>query len=118
MGRFSVTIEVADPDRRGYRAVAALVDTGASFTTLPAALVRDLGVVPHTRGAFVLATGETVTRDIGRTWVRVDGREEMTMVVFGEDNALALLGAVTLEELRLGVDPIARKLIPVPGLLA
>jgi hypothetical protein len=41
----------------------------------------------------------------------------MPIVVFGDEGALPLLGAVTLEEFGLGVDPIARKLIPVPGLL-
>jgi len=38
-------------------------------------------------------------------------------VVFGEDGGPLLLGAVTLEEFGLGVDPVARKLVPVPGLL-
>jgi predicted aspartyl protease len=63
----------------------------------------------------LLATGETVVRDIGRTWVRIDGRMEMTIVVFGDDGAPPLLGAVTLEEFGLGVDPVG--LVPVPGLL-
>jgi predicted aspartyl protease len=117
MGTFSVTIEAADPTGRRFRPVEALVDTGASYTTLPASFLRDLGVTPHSQRPFLLATGETVMRDIGRTWVRIDGRTEMTIVVFVEDGAPPLLGAVTLEELGLGVYPVARKLIPVPGLL-
>ncbi len=117
MGTFSVTIEAGDPQAQRFRAVEALVDTGASYTTLPASLLRDLGVAPHGRRPFLLATGRTVTRDVGRTWVRIDGRVEMTIVVFADDDAPRLLGAVTLEEFGLGVDPVARKLIPVPGLL-
>ena len=112
-----MTIEAGDPQAQRFRAVEALVDTGASYTTLPAPLLRDLGVAPHGRRPFLLATGGTVMRDIGRTWVRIDGRVEMTIVVFGDPDGLPLLGAVTLEEFGLGVDPVARKLVPVPGLL-
>jgi hypothetical protein len=54
---------------------------------------------------------------MGRTWVRIDGNEEMTLVVFGEDDAQPLLGAVTLEEFLLAPDPIRQRLVPVNGLL-
>jgi len=36
---------------------------------------------------------------------------------YREMSALVDMGAVTLEEFWLGVDPIAQRLIPVPGLL-
>jgi len=117
MGTFSVTVEVGDPQAQRFHAVQALADTGASYTTLPASLLRDLGVTPHGQRPFLLATGGTVVREIGRTWVRIDGRVEMTIVVFADERALPLLGAVTLEEFGLGVDPVGRKLVPVPGLL-
>ena len=117
MGTFSVTIEAGDPQGRRFRAVEALVDTGASYTTLPTSFLGDLGVTPHGQRPFLLATGGTVVRDIGRTWVRIDERMEMTIVVFADEGAPALLGAVTLEEFGLSVDPVARKLVPVPGLL-
>jgi predicted aspartyl protease len=117
MGTFSVTIDAGDPQGQRFRAVEALVDTGASYTSLPSGLLRELGVAPHGQRPFLLSTGDTVVRDVGRTWVRIDGQTEMTIVVFGDDGASPLLGAVTLEEFGLGVDPIARKLIPVPGLL-
>jgi clan AA aspartic protease len=118
MGTFNVTFEVGTPAPAGFQEVNALVDTGASYTTLPATLLRSLGVEPHARRNFTLATGDLVQRDLGRTWVKIDGQTEMTMVVFGDDAALPLLGAVTLEEFGLGVDPVAKKLISVPGLLA
>lgn len=57
-------------------------------------------------------------RDVGRAWLRVEEKEEFTLVVFGDEGAQPLLGAVALEEMGLGVDPIARKLIPVDGYLA
>lgn len=117
MGAFRVTIEIGDPSGQRFETVEALVDTGATYTTASAPLLARLGVVPHTRDSFVLADGRRVERDIGRTWVRVDGRGEITLVVFGDPDTPPLLGAYTLEGLRLAADPVGRRLIPVPGLL-
>ena len=117
MGTFRVTIEIGDPSGADYREVLALVDTGASHTAIPASVLRELGVAPQTRATFRLADGREVELDMGRIWVRIDGSEEMTLVVFGGEGTDPILGAVTLEEFRLGVDPIAQRLIPVSGLL-
>ncbi len=97
--------------------VQALVDTGASYSMLPGALLRELGVQSRGRRPFVLASGAMMTREVGQTWVRVDGHEVMTIIVFGDDAGPTLLGAVTLEEMGLGVDPLGQKLMEVPGLL-
>ncbi len=117
MGTFRVSIEVGDPAGQRYETVEALVDTGATYTTLPAPFLHGLGIVPHARDTFVLADGRRVERDIGRAWIRVDGRTEFTLVVFGEPGTPPLLGAYALEGLRLAADPVARRLTPVPGLL-
>ena len=117
MGTFRVSIEIGDAAGQRYEIVEALVDTGATYTTLPAPLLERLGVVPHVRDTFVLADGRRVDRDIGRAWVRVNGRAELTLVVFGDPGTPALLGAYTLEGLRLAADPVGRRLVPVPGLL-
>lgn len=114
MGTFTVRLEVGDKTQSRFEVVDALVDTGATYTVLPRALLERLGVVPHARGRFELADGSEVELDLGRTWVRLNGHEEFTLVVFGED---ALLGAVTLEELRLAPDPAGRRLLSVPALL-
>ncbi|MHB8682961.1 MAG: aspartyl protease family protein [Dehalococcoidia bacterium] len=117
MGTCNVTIHAGDPGRTRFEPVEALVDTGASYTMLPAALLRRLDVPVTGSRPFVLASGERITREVGQTWVRVDGREVMTVVAFGDDGGPSLLGAVTLEEFGLGVDPLGQKLIEVPGLL-
>jgi predicted aspartyl protease len=117
VGTFRVNIEVGDQAGQRYETVEVLVDTGATYTTLPAPLLERLRVSPHTRAQFVLADGRQVEKAIGRTWVRIDGGAELTLVVFGEPGAPALLGAYTLEGLRLAADPVGRRLIPVPGLL-
>lgn len=108
---FNVPIEIADAARVRWAAVDALADAGAKYTTLPSALLRDLRIIAVERRPFALRDGGTVEREVGRTWVRVEGREVMTLVVFGEEGVAAMLGAATLEEAGLAVDPEEQRLI-------
>ena len=117
MGTFQVEMEIGDPQGRRYERVDALVDSGATYSTLPASMLRSLGVVPHSTRRFVMADGTRIERDFGQTWARLNGQEGIVPVIFGDDNALPLLGAVTLEIFGLGIDPVNSRLIPVDGLL-
>ncbi|HEV8584926.1 MAG TPA: aspartyl protease family protein [Methylomirabilota bacterium] len=117
MGTFRTVIEIGDPTATVWEPLEALVDTGASFTLVPTPLLARLGVVAHAREEFELADGRVVNLDVGRTWVRAEGRAEQTLVVFAPEDAAPLLGAYTLEGLRLAADPVARRLVPVRGLL-
>ena len=47
MGVFSVPIEIGDPWRNRFERLDALVDTGATFTLVPASLLDELGVEPE-----------------------------------------------------------------------
>ncbi len=117
MGSFHVAIEVGDVQGQRFEALEALVDTGATYTLIPRSVLQRLGVAPEERWPFTLADGPTVDYDVAQVQVRLDGRRRYTVAVFGDDGAKCLLGVVTLEEFRLGVDPVNRRLIPVPGLL-
>ena len=117
MGTFRHRIEIGDPEGRRFEAVDALVDTGANYTMAPFSMLQRLGVTPIDRATFILGDSRRVERDIGRTWIRVDGRLEITLVVFGDEQLGAVLGAYSLEGLRLGVDPVSQRLVPTPGLL-
>ena len=112
MGTFSVTISVAADDRHSEE-LEALVDTGATNTVIPADLLQRLGVQPHRTSLFQPADGREVEMEIGRAWVRVDGQREFTQVVFGPEGSEPILGAITLEEMNLSLDTVARKLVPV-----
>lgn len=116
MGTFSYTIEVGDPQGQRFETIDALVDTGASYTTLPRSLLHRLGVRPFTRRQFRVADERMVEYEIGQTWIRLNGEAMTRLVVFSEGDQ-AILGADTLEGFGLAVDPIGRRLIPVPGLL-
>lgn len=117
MGTFTVPIEIADPQGHHYESVDALVDSGATYTVLPASVLERLGVVPHSARRFVLANGDRVERGFGRTWMRIEGREELSPVVFWDEGAQPLLGAVTLEIFSLGIDPVNGRLMPVDALM-
>ena len=117
MGRFEVTIEVGDPEGQRYESVEALVDSGATYTTMPGSLLRRLGVSPHSKRTFLLADGTRIERDFGRTWVSLHGEHDISPVVFGDDGTMPLLGALTLEVFSLGIDPVNQRLIPVDRLM-
>ena len=117
MGVFSVPVEIGDPQGERFEPVDAVVDTGATYTLAPASLLRRLGVEARTRSPFELADGSLREFDIGQTEVRIDGQETTTLVVFGDEDMQPLLGAYTLEGLRLAVDPARRRLVQVPGRL-
>lgn len=117
MGTFNVTIEVGDPSGQRFESVEALADTGATYTMVPAPTLERLGVARHASDRFVLADGRRVELHFGHTWVRINGRTVITLVVFGEPGTRSLLGAYTLEGVRLAPDPVARRLVPVSALL-
>lgn len=113
MGTFAVALGIADPQGRRYEEVEAMVDSGAAYTVLPASILEGLGVEPHETRGFVLADGHRVERGFGQTWIRLDGKECVSPVVFWDEGSMPLLGAVTLEILGLAVDPVNRRLVPV-----
>lgn len=117
MGTFNIDIEIGDPTGTRFETVTALVDTGASVTTLPGPILEELGVVPHTEFNFVLADGRVIQRPVGRTWIRIGERLEITLVVFADEEVEPLLGAYSLQGLMLGVDSPNERLIPVDALM-
>ena len=117
MGTFSWPLRIAGMDGRQSRDIEATVDTGAAYTTLPARLLREIGVEPTGQRRFLLADGRRVDLHYGRAWVTIDGESEVTVAVFGEDDGPALLGAYTLEGLALTVDPVEQRLVPIHPIL-
>ena len=117
MGIFSVQIDIGDSEGKRWTQLDALVDTGATITAAPASLLRDLGVQPSMRRRFGSAHGETREMDVGQTWVKVNGEEIITLVLFNDEGTTPLLGALALETAFLGVDPVHQKLVSVAGLI-
>jgi predicted aspartyl protease len=94
------------------------VDTGSFLTWVPSQILRELGLRPTGRQPLQMANGSILERDVTRAWISIDGRHEVSLVVYGDDSNLVLLGAYTLEGLFLTVDPMNHKLVPLTPLPA
>ena len=116
MGVFQVEIEVGDPSGSRFEKIEALVDSGATYTMLPASLLQRLGVVPIEDRTFELADGSDLEMGFGMTSVKIEDRIIPSPVIFSDNDASALLGAVTLEIFALGIDPVNGRLVPVKSL--
>ncbi len=117
MGHFRVGIEIGNRVGEHLEPIEALVDTGATYTWIPRDVLGGLGLVPDEERPFVLADGREVRYPMGWMQIKIGGRVQPTIVVFGEPGSEPILGVVTLEEFGLAADPVNRRLISVPGLL-
>ncbi len=116
MGTFNYPLEVISADGTRSETVNALVDTGSTFTCLPANLLSEFGVVPYRRIQFELSDGSVVEDDLGIVHVRMEGIITPTIAIFADEGAPALLGAYTLEGALLAVDPVRQRLVPIHAL--
>ncbi len=55
--------------------------------------------------------------EIGYARLRFEGRGIITQVLFNDAGTVPLLGAMALEGAYMDVDPIGKRLVPVPGLM-
>lgn len=114
MGTFAVKVTVVNPlDPSKSATVECLVDTWAAYSQLSSDLLDSLGITHFDERPAVLADGRKTLCRVGRAEFIHDNRQTPAIVVFGEPAAPALLGAMTLEGLGLGVDPIRKRLIPI-----
>lgn len=85
--------------------------------SLPASILRELDVHVLFQQEFRFAQGDVRRMDVGQTWIRVEEREVVTLVLFNDEGTQPLLGVMALEGVFMGVDPHARRPIPVEGLM-
>jgi clan AA aspartic protease len=118
MGTFQVEVTIRNLYESGRtRTLSVLVDTGATYTTLPKDVVEALGCQPIGTRRVLLANGREEEWSVGAILLTLEGQEGPTFCLIGPNGGPALLGAVTLEEFALGVDPVAKRLVPVRSYL-
>jgi len=118
MGLTSLKVRLSNPrDRRRAVEEELLVDSGAIFAVVPAPVLRRIGVRTHGKESFSLADGSRVSRSVGTAFFEIGARKGAATVIFGQPGDAPLLGALTLESLGLMLDPLRRKLRPLPSLL-
>ena len=116
MGTFKVQLQVGNPFTGQTEIVEAIVDTAATDSVMPSSLLQRLGVEPVQRVRFRTASGERVEYDVGSAYFAAEGFRCIANVVFAPEED-PLMGATTLEQLYLVVDPRNKRLAPVEGLL-
>lgn len=111
VGTFYVDFTLWSGDGSRSLELNGLVDTGASYTLIPAALLDDLGVTRKETLMFRLADGSSREFDVGLAEMELEERTNPVHVVFGPDNRI-LLGAMALEAFALAADAKNRRLVP------
>ena len=111
VGTFFVDFTLWSGDGTRSLDLNGLVDTGASYTLIPAALLDDLGVVRKETLMFKLGDGSNREFDLGLADMELEGRTYPIHVVFGPENRI-LLGAMALEAFALAADAKNHRLIP------
>ena len=117
MGTFHYQFEIGDASGARFERVDGLVDTGATYTSVPRDILQSLGVQPEEERPFFLANGQRVIYPMAWVRLRLDSKEQPTLVIFGDVGSPVLLGAFTLEGLGLSVDTVNRRLVPATAYL-
>ena len=118
VGTFRYRFEIAATGDGPFQAIDGLVDTGSLYTWIPRPTLVALGVKPTERLEFLMANGERIHRDAAEVVIRLDSRLRHSICVFGDGKDLTLLGALTLEQFTLAVDPANERLVPMPAIPA
>ena len=116
MGTFNVDVTVSPVDFSAGETITALVDTGSTCSMAPASILRRLGIEPDQTTEFELAGGEIVAYETGLAGFSVAGRRGWGRVIFGPEGEY-ILGATSLEDMALMVDPVNYRLVPTRMLL-
>jgi predicted aspartyl protease len=118
VGIFYVDIDVVSALGADTERHTVLVDTGASYLSLPGSVLSRLGYRPLDRQRVIFATGQVAVWPITEVRVRLADRARTVIAFFADETSPKLVGAQTLESFGLGVDPLGRRLIPVDAYLA
>lgn len=111
MGHVNVKLKLANPVSPGGTAVeaSALVDTGATFTTIPRHVSEELGLrVTGKRRVRTAAQLEILEQSFAS--VEINGNMTVTPILVSDTLDKILVGVITLEALGLTVDPTTGQL--------
>lgn len=118
MGAFAVKVALSHPEHRAsHLTLDLLVDTGATWSLIPADAAGSLGVEPSETRSVRTADGRQLDLPLAEIRFTIDGRSLTTPCLIGATGDPALLGAVTLEAFGLAADPVQKTLVPITGLL-
>ena len=116
MGTFRVNLRVGNLFTNADANVEALADTGATHSMIPSSLLQELGIDPVETRISRIADGSKM--ELQTEWAKfhTEGRNAVARVSFGPEGTY-LMGATTLEDMGLVVDPVEQQLIVQEDLL-
>ena len=112
METFLVSVEIGGVQGGRGETFDMLAGTGSSHSALPASALRRLGVAPGGTARFARADGSVVDMPMGSARTRVGGRGAFAPVAFAPEDFQPTLGWLTLDLLRLEIDPASQRLVP------
>ncbi|MGH7206073.1 MAG: hypothetical protein ACREI2_07685 [Nitrospiraceae bacterium] len=114
MGTFHVKFTIPNPaDPRRAIELEGLVDTGAYISQIPGVLLEQIGIAPFGTRRVQYADGTVASKPVAAAEVLIGSDITPTIVLCGDPESLILIGALTLEGLSVGVDPVHKTLIPL-----
>ena len=112
MGHVRVKVEIANPARRGdaIDVPEALVDTGATWTTIPRRIAEQLSldIVGQT---MVRTAAGPQQLDQSYAYMAIQGKDIVSFVLISDTYPGVLVGVTTLEGLGFAVDPNSGRLV-------
>ena len=118
MGIFNAKVSITNLSGGDAHETEALVDTGATDSAFPAALLEALHIRPEETATYVTADGSEVECGYGyaRFTIALDDGQSVSgvaPVAFWPDESGECIGATTLQYLRLVVDMPEERLVHV-----
>jgi len=118
MGYVKVKVKIRNihnPELEAEREL--LADTGSIYTMIKRNFLEGLQIKPRGKRKFKTADGRLVEREVGAAEIEINGQSTYSIIIFGENSDVEVLGVTTLEELGLQVDPVTGELKPLELLL-
>jgi len=117
MGTFREKVKIANPSNGISQEIQMVVDSGATYSQVPSSLLTRLKIDRKYKRKLKIAIGKVVERDAGEISLSIKDETLTTLVIFGDEGSEPLLGAVSLEQFGLAIDPVNKTLLPVPELM-
>ena len=116
MGLTFITGEVKNNRKKVF--VKFLIDSGATYTVLPETVWQEINLKPKREITLTLADGAEIKRKVSECFISLSQGDGHSPVILGQAGDKPLLGAVTLENLGLVLNPLNRELKPMQMLMA
>lgn len=120
MSMFKVAVKIVNPsDPKLFFEEKFWVDTGALYSFVPEDKLHEIGIEPLHSRELILADGRRDRRLLGEALFNIaELNETLTCpVIFAPKGSLFLLGATALENFGVDVDPAAKKLKAILGII-